>query len=287
MHPIAVGACGWSYKEWVGPFYPRGAPPGEFLSRYAEHFSVVEVDSSFYHTPSARTVDGWRGKTPAGFGFSLKVPRAITHEKVLVDCAGDVAEFTAAARRLGEKLRCCLLQFGFFNRAVFSTVKKFLERLDPFLAGWPSDVPVAVEVRNQTWLGSALSNCLRSHHAALVLTDQAWMPTPEEVIERDDPVTGPLAYVRLLGDRAEMETLRPSFDHVVRDRAQELEADARAIARLAGRVPVVVFVNNHFAGYAPGTIRQLQTALGIEEGAKVAQGAAAKTWFFGRSGEPS
>jgi uncharacterized protein YecE (DUF72 family) len=52
MHPIRVGACGWSYKDWVGVFYPEGTPDGAFLSHYAEHYPIVEVDSTFYRTPS-------------------------------------------------------------------------------------------------------------------------------------------------------------------------------------------------------------------------------------------
>src|SRR5262249_59284047 len=86
MHPIRLGCCGWSYKDWSGVFYPEGLPPAEYLPWYADRFPVVEVDSTFYATPSLKTVQGWRDKTPDGFGFSLKVPQAITHEKRLLDC---------------------------------------------------------------------------------------------------------------------------------------------------------------------------------------------------------
>src|SRR5262245_9065342 len=86
MHPIRVGTCGWSYEDWLGVFYPKGLPAGEYLSFVAERYPVVEVDSTFYRSPSARMVAGWRDRTPASFGFSLKVPQTITHEKVLVDC---------------------------------------------------------------------------------------------------------------------------------------------------------------------------------------------------------
>ena len=86
MHPILIGTCGWSYRDWAEVFYPKKMPAGQYLSYYAEHFPAVEVDSSFYHAPSKKTVEGWRDKTPAGFGFSLKVPQSITHEKILVDC---------------------------------------------------------------------------------------------------------------------------------------------------------------------------------------------------------
>jgi len=77
------------------------------------------------------------------------------------------------------------------------------------------------------------------------------MPSPWAVLQRLDVVTGPFGYVRLLGDRAEVDRLTKTLDHIVIDRVDQIEADARAIKRLSGRVPVVTFVNNHFAGYGP------------------------------------
>jgi uncharacterized protein YecE (DUF72 family) len=257
MHPVRVGTCGWSYKEWSGPFYPKGLPAGEFLSYAAQQFPVVEVDATFYRSPARRMVEGWRDRTPPGFGFSLKVPQSITHEKLLLDCGGEVDAFLSAARILGDKLLCCCLQFGYFNRAKFASLGAFLERLDPFLAAWPSDVPVAVEVRNKAWMTAALADCLRRHNAVWVLPDQVWMPSPLSVIGRLDAVTGPFAYIRLLGDREAVDALTPTLDHIVIDRGAQVGADARAIQVLRQRVPVVAFVNNHFAGYAPETARQL------------------------------
>jgi hypothetical protein len=131
--PIRIGTCGWSYKDWVGPFYPKGLAPADYLPYYAEHFPIVEVDSTFYRSPSKSMVQGWRDKTPEGFSFSLKVPQTIPHEKVLVDCAGEVEEFVSAARLLGDKLLCCTLQFGYFNRQAFAGPDEFVERLDSFL----------------------------------------------------------------------------------------------------------------------------------------------------------
>jgi uncharacterized protein YecE (DUF72 family) len=79
---------------------------------------------------------------------------------------------------------------------------------------------------------------------------------------RLDPVTGPFAYVRLLGDPEEVDRKTKALDRIVIDRTEQIRGDAEAIRRLAGRVPVVVFVNNHFAGYAPETVRELRAQLG-------------------------
>jgi uncharacterized protein YecE (DUF72 family) len=126
---------------------------------------------------------------------------------------------------------------------------------------------LAVEVRNQTWMTEALRDCLRRHGAVWVLPDQVWMPTPLSVVERLDVVTGPFAYVRLLGDRAAVDALTPTLDHIVIDRGAQVAEDARAIQVLRQRVPVVAFVNNHFAGYAPETVRQLVALTGRDASA--------------------
>jgi uncharacterized protein YecE (DUF72 family) len=262
MHSIRLGTCGWSYKDWASVFYPKGLAAGEYLTHYALTYPIVEVDSTFYRSPSPKMVEGWRDKTPAGFGFSLKVPQVITHEKLLKDCKSEVDSFLDAARLLGDKLLCCCLQFGYFNKKAFVNVQAFLERLDGFLSDWPADVPVAVEIRNKTWMTEQLAERLRAHKAVWVLSDQTWMPSPLYIVQKFEAVTGPFGYVRLLGDRAEVDRLTSTLDRIVVDRKDQIHADAEAIKVLAKRVPVLAFINNHFAGYAPETLRQLQEALG-------------------------
>jgi uncharacterized protein YecE (DUF72 family) len=261
MEKILVGTCGWSYKDWEGHFYPERLPSGEYLSYYSERFPVVEVDSTFYGSPRPKMVEGWRDKTPESFRFSLKVPQAITHEKLLVDCQKELDEFMTAARLLGEKLLCCVLQFGFFNSKVFASLNAFFDRLGPFLELWPGDVPLAVEIRNKYWMKREFADFLRCHGVVWVLADQAWMPSPEEIVDKHDAVTGSFGYLRLLGDRKAVDELTPTLDRTVIDRSDQIQSDARAAKLMAIKVPVVVFVNNHFAGYAHETVRDLLKAL--------------------------
>jgi hypothetical protein len=105
---------------------------------------------------------------------------------------------------------------------------------------------------------------LRRHAAVWALPDQVWMPCPLSVVERLDVVMGPFAYVRLLGDRAAVDALTKTLDHIVIDRGEQVAEDARAIWVLRQPVPVAAFVNNHFAGYAPVTARQLVAMAGAE-----------------------
>jgi uncharacterized protein YecE (DUF72 family) len=94
---IRIGTCGWSYKDWVGHFYPENFRAADYLPFYADRFPVVEVDSSFYRCATHRMVQSWRDKTPEKFAFALKVPQSITHEKVLLDCGQEVEEYRPEA----------------------------------------------------------------------------------------------------------------------------------------------------------------------------------------------
>ena len=265
-NPIWIGCSGWSYGDWVGPFYPEGMDSSEYLSWYADRFPIVEVDSSFYRVPSKGLVQGWREKTPAGFRFALKVPQGITHLKQLRGCEAEVDEFVSAIWPLGEKLAFALLQLGYFNRGAFATLADFLEVLDPFLAHWPHrKVPLAVEVRNPRWVGPQLTEVLHNHGAVLTLTEQTWMPRPSKVAELVDPVTGPLGFVRLLGDRESIEKVTTTWDRTVVDRSADLAETAEVIRSMAERVPVAVLIANHYAGHSPSTARDLRHLLGLPE----------------------
>jgi uncharacterized protein YecE (DUF72 family) len=266
LQPVLIGCSGWSYADWEGPFYPEGMDPADYLPWYADRFPVVEVDSTFYRPPTPRMVRAWYGRTPADFGFALKVPQVITHQKQLRGCEEEVDGFVTSILPLGEKLSCALLQMGYFNRGAFKGLDDFLPVLDDFLTSWPhAKVPLAVEVRNPRWVVEPFADVLRKHGAALTLTEQKWMPGPAEVTERFDPVTGPFGFVRLIGDREAIEKMATTWDRAIIDRTAELEKTAGVIRSLALRVPVLVFANNHYAGHAPDTARRLRGILGLPE----------------------
>src|ERR1700682_1382838 len=148
MPPIIIGTSAFTAAGWEGTFYPEGTKPADFLRYYATKFNSVEVDSTFYRTPSKATVQGWANKTPEGFVFAAKVPQVITHEKVLVDCDSEFKEFIHTMDLLGDKLRPLLLQFPYFSNKTFLGVNDFLDRLRPFLKNLPKDHKFAVEIRN-------------------------------------------------------------------------------------------------------------------------------------------
>jgi uncharacterized protein YecE (DUF72 family) len=174
----------------------------DYLAFYAEHFHTVEVDSTFYGCPTARTVNNWGARTPGEFIFSVKVPQVITHEKVLADCATDLKEFLDTMSILGPKLGPIVFQFPFFNPSIFRDRHEFLDRLVPFLTKLPEAQRFAIEIRNRSWLDAEFANLLRDHRIALVLQDRSFMPSPVEL--KFDPITADWTYIRwLLGRRRE------------------------------------------------------------------------------------
>jgi uncharacterized protein YecE (DUF72 family) len=275
--PIRIGTSSFSSEDWVGPYYPVGTPPAEFLRLYAREFDTVEVDSTYYAIPSARTVDGWATKTPEDFVLAAKFPRSIVHGgeaatpdpgKVLVPetTAKDRDAFLAVMARLGPRLGTLVLQFPYFNRKAFASAGPFLERLDRFLEALPKrGFSFAVEIRNRDWYRRPFRDVCAKHRAGVVLVDQAWMPHGDEVMEELDPVTSDALYVRLLGDREGIEKLTKTWDRVVVDQSARLTRWAKLLAGLAAKgVRSFVYVNNHYAGHAPATVRTLRDLIDSE-----------------------
>jgi len=253
---LLLGTSSWTGEGWVGSFYPAGSKPADFLPFYAGHFRTVEVDSTFYRIPAANTVKQWRDRTPKGFIFAAKVPQVITHEKVLVDAERDLKDFLDVMDLLGDRLGPLLLQFPYFNRQKFRGVGFFLERLQPFLDNLPKQYRWVVEIRNKTWLSEKLYSVLRQHGVALALVDHAWMPRPHEYFEAGDPVTANFSYIRWIGDRKGIEEKTQRWDQVIIDREDDMQIWIPIIRQLLKRrIQVMGFFNNHYAGFAPGSIK--------------------------------
>ena len=256
MNPLRIGASSWSAPSWEGAFYPPGTPPGGYLEFYARHFDTVEIDATFYRIPDARTVDGWRDRTPPGFLFAAKFPQAVTHEKLLADCAAETNAFVQVMDRLGERLGPLLLQFRYFRKAELPSPEPFLDRLERFLPTLPADHRYAVEVRNRGLLTERLFDALARFHVALAFIDHPWFARVEEVMRRPRARATDFAYIRWLGDRKAIEARTTSWDRLIIDRAAEMRRWIPAVRTLLaeGR-SVYGYFNNHYAGHAIGSIR--------------------------------
>jgi len=241
-----LGCSGWAYDDWVGPFYPSGTPPGDFLERYAQVFRTVEVDSSFYRPPGPYLVRRWTDRTPFGFRFALKIPRDITHEEggATSPMLGPFLASLAPLRASG-KLGPLVLQFPASFRAASSA------RLSAILDAVPREFSLAVELRHNSWWTPATRALLENRGAALV-----WSVVPGT---RPPPwVTGDFLYARLIGDRA-----LTKFDRIQRDhRADMVSLRERFDDEGRSSIAVFAYSNNHFMGFGPGTTVILAEVLG-------------------------
>jgi uncharacterized protein YecE (DUF72 family) len=215
------------------------------------------VDSTFYACPSVQTVNNWAARTPEGFTFAVKIPQSISHEKVLVGCDAELAEFLKTMDVLGAKLGPVVLQFPFFNKSAFQDRHEFLDRLVPFLTKLPAGYKFALEIRNRNWLDAEFASLLRDRSIALVLQDRSWMPSPSEL--KFDTITAGLTYIRWLGDRKAIERQTMTWDKTIIDRSAELSSWVDFCYQVRKRgVLIYAFANNHFSGHSPATIEQFR-----------------------------
>lgn len=249
---IHLGTQGWDHPAWLGPFYPTGTKPHDFLSLYARAFDTVEIDSTYHATPLEHVVRGWAERVPAGFRFALKLPQQLTPESPSADAA-ELRVFCERALLLGDKLGPVLVQLGpEFGPERWDAVAAFLERL-------PAGLRWAIEFRQRGWTGPKLQELLRRHRIALALVEGRWVRR-EEMIELAIHPTADFAYVRWMGTKRMIDdssTIQVSGD-------SELSLWAMALAALAARVPTVYgYFSNHFQGHAPASAREMQRLIGM------------------------
>lgn len=178
-----VGTSGYNYPEWRGSFYPEKFSASKMFGYYSERFRTVEINYTFYRMPTEKLIAGWAAQAPAGFQYTLKAPKRITHERRLKDCAADTTFFTDVARGLGGGLATLLFQLP-------PNMKCDLARFDDFLATLPKDTKAAFEFRNDTWLSDDVYRRLHDAGKALCIADFGDKTTPLQTTAR-------YGYVRL------------------------------------------------------------------------------------------
>jgi len=173
---------------------------------------------------------------------------------------GDRDRFLALADELGSRQGPLILQFPYFSKKVFDNRDAFFKRLDRFLTDLPSEYRYGVEIRNRTWWTTDLVDLCRTHDVSLVLVDQAWMPVPWELSPEQRAPTTDFSYIRLLGDRKEIEAITTTWSKEVIDRDARLDRWAdHLILNLELHMTTLVYINNHYAGHAPATLNKLRS----------------------------
>jgi uncharacterized protein YecE (DUF72 family) len=192
--PVWIGTAGYSWADWVGPFYPPGTSADRMIAYYATQFPAVEVNATFYRVPTAGQLARLAARTPPGFRLSLKVPRSISHDYLDID----LDPFRRAVDELAarDQLIGLVLQFP----EAFTNTLPNREWLEVVAAGLKPH-PVWVEFRHQSWNRPRLGDWLRERGLELASVDVPELPRlfPPGVI---DPGASRI-YVRLHSRAAE------------------------------------------------------------------------------------
>jgi uncharacterized protein YecE (DUF72 family) len=159
-----VGTSGYSYKPWLGKFYPERLAAKEMLGYYAARLPTVEINNTFYRLPKENVLQSWAEKVPDEFRFVLKAPQRITHIKRLKDAEADVDYLFRVASVLGPSLGAVLFQLP-------PHLRKDIERLKNFLSLLAKESAVAFEFRHPSWFDDEVFACLKEHNRALCMAE--------------------------------------------------------------------------------------------------------------------
>lgn len=246
---LHVGTQGWAYRDWVGVFYPPDTKPRDYLRFYSQVFKAVELDTTFYGPPRPETVRHWMEQTPEDFTFTAKMPRIITHERNLFEAEGDLVEFLTAMQAFGDKLGPIVIQMPpSFRYDAKDTLEAFLKIL-------PEEFEYAIEFRHASWSSSSVVELLARYGIAWTIVDLHYLPVRINI-------TSPFTYIRLLGRRSDVKRL----DRIVVDRTDALDRWAKEVDRLIEQnLRVYAFINNHYAGHSPASVRDLQSRLHVPD----------------------
>lgn len=287
---IRIGISGWRYPPWRGAFYPKGLRQKDELAFAASRFPSLEINGTFYGLMRPEDFAGFAAQTPAGFVFSVKVPRFITHVRRLKEIEVPLANFLASGvLRLGPKLGPLLWQFPPNFRYDPARLEAWLallphstgaaaelaRRHDHHVAGraWletDADRPLrhAMEIRHESFRTPDFPALLRRHKVALVCADTVAWP-------RLMDVTADFLYCRLHGSEqlyASGYTAAALDDWATRIRAwaaggEPVDAErACGPARKAARRDVYLYFDNDLKVRAPADAAGLMARLGLDPG---------------------
>ncbi len=183
---IQIGLAAYNNSYWKGIFYPDDLPASKRFEFYCRHFSMYEINATFYKFPTDKSMKAWYDKSPDNFLFSVKAPKAITHSKRFNNVQEDVEKFyTICSEGLKEKLGFVLFQLP-------PSFDYSPEKLSSILNSLNTDFKNVVEFRNASWWIPEVFDALRAK--GIIFCSVSYPKLSGEVI-----ATTPAVYVRLHG----------------------------------------------------------------------------------------
>jgi len=185
---LYIGCSGFYNNDWKGSLYPEDVKSKDFLTLYSQAFNCVEINSTFYRKPTAKTLMKWADETPEDFRFFIKIPKTVSHEKRLEGCKTEITEFCIHIQNhLQEKLSGFLYQFP-------PSFKNSPENIDLILNNLDFSYVNVIEFRHESWWRKEIFQLLRENQ---VIFSGVSFPgnLPEDVIVSHDD----MLYYRLHG----------------------------------------------------------------------------------------
>lgn len=173
-----IGTSGWNYKHWKGPFYPGDLKVKDWLKFYSEHFTTTEINSSFYHMPSEKTVLNWVNTVPKGFRFCPKISRFITHMKKLRDVEEPVEYFFKVFDHMHANVGPVLVQLPRMVTFKPEKTETFYSLLRDRYRGYS----FAMEIRHDSWLTKESIDMMRKHDITFVISQSGGLFPYEELV---------------------------------------------------------------------------------------------------------
>jgi uncharacterized protein YecE (DUF72 family) len=175
-----IGCSGFHYKDWKGPFYPADLPQRKWFEYYCQHFNTLELNVTFYRFPELSFLQNWYQKSPGDFRFSVKVPRAITHNKKFNDTADLINSlYETINNGLKEKLGPVLFQMP-------PSYNYTDERLDKIVSSLNPSFKNVLEFRHVSWWCDDVYKKLTEHH--ITFCGMSHPLLPDDVIVNTDVV---------------------------------------------------------------------------------------------------
>lgn len=236
-----IGTSGWSYDHWKEIFYLRGLLSKDWLGYYVKSFTSVEINNTFYHLPKEATFANWQAMVPAGFIFSVKASRFITHVKRLKDAAEPVAKFIDRAKLLGDNLGPILFQLP-------PNWRLDIDRFTDFVDILPAGLDYVFEYRDHSWFDPRLYQLMSQRDLGFCIHDMAGLNCPRIFTSR-------LVYIRLHGASAKYQG-KYSPDQL----ADWSELICQYLRQ--GR-KVFIYFNNDAFGYALENAKELERLIAV------------------------
>jgi uncharacterized protein YecE (DUF72 family) len=242
---LYIGTSGFSYQDWIGPFYPENTEKGDMLTLYAKQFNTVEINSSYYRIIPAAIFFHLERKVPADFKFVVKANQVMTHIRDKNEAVFQEFESSLQPILKNNKLGCVLAQFPYsfhYNSDNLDYLLYVKERIDY--------TPLIVEFRNNYWVKDLVFDFLKKNEIGFCMVDQ---PPLKGLISPITVVTSPLGYIRFHGRNKEKwwqhEHAYQRYDYLYSE--QELEEWVPRIKQIIGQSnDQYIFMNNHYKGKA-------------------------------------